>query len=149
VSEVIIESNFKTPEKPLKWKPIPKSEQYYKSPHYLACLEKERRIKKRLMALESPTDIVSTEIMPVGLADLEAPKKLNAPIQYSDYIGKKINQLTLLEFIPYTKEKRRSYFICRCECGKEIKRQAYDVVKGHVKSCNEHKRKSGQDEKPK
>lgn len=50
-----------------------------------------------------------------------------------DFIGKKINKLTVLEIVD-TKEKR-TFFKCICECGKEIIVSRNALRTGNTKSC--------------
>ena len=49
-----------------------------------------------------------------------------------EYIGKKINHLTILSEI---NEGYRNYFYCRCDCGREKKMRTYDIIKGNITSC--------------
>ena len=56
----------------------------------------------------------------------------NQGINYSEYIGKKINYLTVLSL---HKEGKKYYFICRCDCGRKHKRSAHRVVHGLTKTC--------------
>ena len=49
-------------------------------------------------------------------------------------IGKKFNRLLVLGTEEYIK-KYSPYFPCRCDCGTIKKIPAYDVIRGHIKSC--------------
>ena len=53
-------------------------------------------------------------------------------MQNKDYIGKKINKLTVLS---YLKKDKRIYFNCSCECGniKIIRKDHF--LDSHTKSC--------------
>lgn len=59
-------------------------------------------------------------------------------IDYLEYVGKKINRLTILDFGPdkirKDGSKRRTYE-CLCECGNKIVAEAYNVITGVTKSC--------------
>jgi len=58
------------------------------------------------------------------------PKKIN----YNDYIGTKINRLTIKSF--YRNEKNnRVIFICKCDCGNEKHIYYNHVLNGNTQSC--------------
>lgn len=60
-------------------------------------------------------------------------------------IGKKFNRLTVLEFSH--KRQYRSYWKCKCDCGKEITVERHHLVGGYTKSCGcfkVYKRASGE-----
>lgn len=49
-------------------------------------------------------------------------------------IGKKYGSLEVIEVVR-DYEKKRTYYICRCECGREVKVLKDNVVSGRSKSC--------------
>ena len=53
-----------------------------------------------------------------------------------DLTGKKFGRLTVLGIDEEkTKLKGKSYWVCKCECGKTISTLGRDLVNGHTKSC--------------
>lgn len=52
----------------------------------------------------------------------------------NEFIGMKFGKLEVIKYL-YTNEKRKTIYLCKCECGnlKEIKRNS--LVSGHTKSC--------------
>lgn len=58
------------------------------------------------------------------------PKKGN----YEDISGKKFNKLTALEYAGQG-NRRRTYWICQCECGNKVRVQTVHLKSGHTKSC--------------
>lgn len=53
---------------------------------------------------------------------------------WKSFVGKKINSLTIIDYVQRD-NKIKSYFLCKCECGKTVELQASKVVSGHNKSC--------------
>lgn len=51
----------------------------------------------------------------------------------SDFVGKKINNLTIVKFLD--REKSIRYVFCRCDCGKDKKLKLSEILFGSVKSC--------------
>lgn len=64
-------------------------------------------------------------------------KKHNIPkrerMASKDYSGKKYNQLLVLYMLP--REKGKSYALCRCDCGKELKLRIDSLVDKNTTSC--------------
>ena len=52
----------------------------------------------------------------------------------SDLLGKRFNNLTVIEKLPYTKNHRQ-YWRCRCDCGREIEANTTDLTREVVKNC--------------
>jgi len=52
-------------------------------------------------------------------------------------IGKTFGRLTVLDYLPKSKEENRksSQFVCLCSCGKQHTTNKHHVVKGRIKSC--------------
>lgn len=50
-----------------------------------------------------------------------------------DIAGKRFNQLTVIEYA-YTKNNK-AFWLCRCDCGKEIYAPTCHLNSGHTKSC--------------
>lgn len=55
-------------------------------------------------------------------------------MRFIDLSGKKFGKLTAISRTR-GKDKRRVYWICKCECGKETIVQAADLKSGHTRSC--------------
>lgn len=55
----------------------------------------------------------------------------------NEYIGKKINKLTILKIVksPNTRRDSGRNVLCRCDCGREVILSISDVVEGRKKSC--------------
>lgn len=60
----------------------------------------------------------------------------------TDLLGKKFNKLTVVKFdrIEYKrdskgKNRNKSYWLCKCDCGNEVSIARYDLVTGKTKSC--------------
>jgi hypothetical protein len=51
-----------------------------------------------------------------------------------DLVGQKFGRLTVLSLDHETKKGRR-FWLCKCECGNEVVKDAKDILSGHVKSC--------------
>lgn len=50
-----------------------------------------------------------------------------------DLIGKKFGELTVLEFVDYTKQN--SNWLCKCSCGKECVVSRVALIQGNSKTC--------------
>lgn len=61
---------------------------------------------------------------------------MSAPIEISNFIGRKFNNLTILSSgdVNYRKNRMR-FCLCKCVCGKEKFLSISLVMGGHVKSC--------------
>jgi hypothetical protein len=55
-------------------------------------------------------------------------------------VGKKFNMLTVNEFL-HVDKYYNSYWLCKCECGNELKVTAGRLRSGHTKSCGCYMRK--------
>ncbi len=55
------------------------------------------------------------------------------PTKPQNYLGQKFNRLTVIS--DTIRENNRSYFMVRCECGKEYKASVYHIKTGEMKSC--------------
>lgn len=55
-------------------------------------------------------------------------------IRSKAFIGKKINRLQILDAV-YDYSSKRTYFLCKCDCGNSKKIESYSVKKGLSKSC--------------
>jgi hypothetical protein len=54
------------------------------------------------------------------------------------YLGKKINRLEIISY--YTVERnRQKYFVCKCDCGKELNVRVANIVNNPQKSCGCYK----------
>ena len=53
---------------------------------------------------------------------------------YEDLKGKKFNRLTAIEFLE-TDSHRRTYWLCKCDCGNTTRVLASHLKNGHTKSC--------------
>ena len=51
-----------------------------------------------------------------------------------DLIGRKFGMLTAISY-SYTNEKRRSYWLCKCDCGKEKDISRHSLISGRSNSC--------------
>lgn len=63
---------------------------------------------------------------------------MSKKVNWEEFVGGKYNRLTVLNFIrkPINEGNHtRAYFVCECECGKEIEAQAKNVISGNTKSC--------------
>lgn len=60
---------------------------------------------------------------------------------YKDLRGQKFNYLTFEKFdhVVDTGKNRRTYWLCKCDCGKEVVLRADQVKSGNTKSCGCHK----------
>lgn len=69
--------------------------------------------------------------------------KTNVPNSIANILNKKINRLTILEYVG--KENNKYYVKVRCECGEEKIVDVSNILYGTTKSCSclreEHKRK--------
>lgn len=54
--------------------------------------------------------------------------------RFKDLTGQRFGYLTLVEF-DHRGEDYKSYFRAKCDCGKEIVVQGYQLTSGHTKSC--------------
>lgn len=55
-------------------------------------------------------------------------------MKFEDLTGKKFNKLTVLERV-CKENTKQTYWICRCECGKETITTSAHLKNGHTKSC--------------
>ncbi len=60
----------------------------------------------------------------------------------TDLIGKKFNKLTVIKFDRVEhrrddkgKNRDKGYWLCKCECGKEVSIARNDLITGKIKSC--------------
>jgi len=53
--------------------------------------------------------------------------------KFDECVGKKYNNLVVLEVIQ--KRGNKTHFRCACACGGEVAAQAYNVTSGHTTSC--------------
>lgn len=58
---------------------------------------------------------------------------------FEDYIGQKINKLTLIKILPESKNNFK-YGLFKCDCGKEIEVRLNNWKSGNTKSCGCHKK---------
>lgn len=56
-------------------------------------------------------------------------------LQNKDITGQKYNKLTAIKFSRYDSKKEKSYWIFKCECGKEVELCMTNVLTGNTKSC--------------
>lgn len=62
--------------------------------------------------------------------------KENKGAHFEDLTGKRFNRLTVIKFIPADERKARGYnWLCRCDCGKEVKANASKLKNGLQQSC--------------
>lgn len=54
--------------------------------------------------------------------------------EYQDLTGKKFNRLTVIRY-SCTTTNRRTMWVCRCDCGKELIVYSGHLKNGHTKSC--------------
>lgn len=52
-----------------------------------------------------------------------------------DLTGKRFGRLLVLELSHYSKDKKRTYWKCVCNCGKEVVVRADPLKSGHTNSC--------------
>lgn len=52
-----------------------------------------------------------------------------------DLSGNRYGRLVVIEFSRLSKDKKRTYWKCRCDCGKEIIARADGLKSGHTRSC--------------
>ena len=52
-----------------------------------------------------------------------------------DLTGQKFNKLTVLQRDFNNKDKKRAYWICRCDCGNIISTRGESLRTGHTTSC--------------
>ena len=52
---------------------------------------------------------------------------------YKDITGQKFNKLTAISFVK--RENNHTYWLFRCDCGKEVIRPSSDIVRGKTKAC--------------
>lgn len=58
-----------------------------------------------------------------------------SPINPAEFIGKKYNKLTLIEYLGRLKADHHHYYRCMCECGNESIATLYKMRTGHTKAC--------------
>ena len=61
-------------------------------------------------------------------------KKGKAPYNFDDLTGKTFNRLTVVERV-YKKNNKRTYWKCKCSCGKETIVESSKIKGGYTKSC--------------
>ena len=54
-------------------------------------------------------------------------------VDYNDYVGTKINKLTIKSF--YRSSNSKVYFVCECDCGNKKNIEARHVLSGATRSC--------------
>lgn len=54
--------------------------------------------------------------------------------EYQDLTGQKFNRLTVIKFA-YTTTRRRTMWVCKCDCGKQLIVYSGHLKNGHTKSC--------------
>lgn len=54
-------------------------------------------------------------------------------MKIKDLAGQKFNRLTIMSFAE--RKNDRTYWWCKCDCGKIVKTHGYSVQKGQIKSC--------------
>lgn len=52
-----------------------------------------------------------------------------------DLVGKRFGRLVVTGFSHYSEDKKRTYWKCKCDCGKEIITRADSLKNGHTNSC--------------
>lgn len=63
-------------------------------------------------------------------------KKNNKGSRFNDLTGKRFNRLTVIRFIPQEERTTRQYdWLCKCDCGNEVKANAYKLKNGLQQSC--------------
>lgn len=70
-------------------------------------------------------------------------KKGNTPYNFDDLTGKIFNRLTVVERV-YKANSKKTYWKCKCSCGKETIVESSKIKGGYTKSCgclNEENRK--------
>lgn len=60
---------------------------------------------------------------------------MSTRLKLEDHIGATYNNWTVARFSHITEGHKRQYWVCRCECGKEMTLIASHVVKGVTKRC--------------
>lgn len=71
-----------------------------------------------------------------GCISIERIRNLNKGKSFMiDLTGQRFKRLTVLEFSHFSKDKKRTYWKCRCDCGKEIITRADSLKNGHTNSC--------------
>ena len=71
-------------------------------------------------------------------------KKGNTPYNFDDLTGKIFNRLTVVERV-YKENTKKTYWKCKCSCGKETIVESSKIKGGYTKSCgclNEENRKN-------
>lgn len=56
---------------------------------------------------------------------------------FKNIVGKKFNYLTVLKLLDKT--DRGFWWLCRCDCGKEVRVLGSNIIRGHNKSCGCYK----------
>lgn len=63
-------------------------------------------------------------------------KHENKGSQFNDLLGRRFGRLTVIKFIPQSERTVRQYnWWCKCDCGNEIKANAYKLRMGLQQSC--------------
>lgn len=74
--------------------------------------------------------------------------KLNkeVPFYLKHYLGKKFGQLTIKKIIVEVVDNKRKYFaICKCDCGRECKKEISRILERSIKTCGMHKQSPKKD----
>lgn len=64
-----------------------------------------------------------------------AQGRFGSRINRDEYIGKKNNQLTVIDIKEYPNHKPRTFLICQCSCGNTVEITPFAFNSGHNKSC--------------
>lgn len=58
---------------------------------------------------------------------------------WSEMIGKKYGQQTILDVLPSSQRKGEKFFVCKCDCGTVKQIRAANVINGQSRSCGRHR----------
>ena len=58
---------------------------------------------------------------------------------WSEMIGKKYGQWTILDVLPSPQRKDEKFFVCECDCGTVKQVRAGNVLNGQSRSCGRHR----------
>lgn len=56
-------------------------------------------------------------------------------MRFVDRTGEKFNSLTVVKFVRYSTDKKKAFWLFRCDCGTEKVLNLYEVKRGNIKSC--------------